>query len=207
MVKRCRLTQDALRALMLTQGTSDYGLGLDFAVLAAVTAGLISITASRYRRMGYWIMPVPLAASTFWTLNSATRSLVAHDEPHLKENTAMSRNCRKGLDDRCRDSDGEIRRKNGATRVGSLRQTYGESFAPGTRTDMKLETLLERSGANSLSAFLRKRELGLLRNAYPVVAMWARDGDVVLRRWVRGIGYAETTVPERWLNTNIRAGP
>jgi hypothetical protein len=48
MVKRCRLTQDALRALMLTQGTSDYGLGLDFAVLAAVTAGLISITASRY---------------------------------------------------------------------------------------------------------------------------------------------------------------
>ena len=30
---------DAMRALMLTHGTSDYGLGLDFAVLVAVTAG------------------------------------------------------------------------------------------------------------------------------------------------------------------------
>ncbi len=44
---------DALRALMLTHGTSDYGLGLDFAVLAAATAGLISIAARMYRRMGY----------------------------------------------------------------------------------------------------------------------------------------------------------
>jgi ABC-2 type transport system permease protein len=44
---------DALRALMLTHGTSDYGLGLDFAVLVAVTAGLISIAARMYRRMGY----------------------------------------------------------------------------------------------------------------------------------------------------------
>jgi hypothetical protein len=35
------------------------------------------------------------------------------------------------LDDRCRDNNGEIRRKNGATRVGTLRQTYGEGFAPG----------------------------------------------------------------------------
>ena len=44
---------DALRALMLTHGTSDYGLGLDFTVLALVTAGLISIAARMYGRMGY----------------------------------------------------------------------------------------------------------------------------------------------------------
>ena len=44
---------DALRALMLTHSTSDYGLGLDFAVLAAVTAGLMTIAARMYRRMGY----------------------------------------------------------------------------------------------------------------------------------------------------------
>jgi hypothetical protein len=32
-----------------------------------------------------------------------------------------------------------------------LRQTYGEHFAPGVRGDMKLENLLERKGAHSLS--------------------------------------------------------
>ena len=44
---------DALRSLMLTQGTSDYGLPLDFGVLAAVTVALIAIAARMYGRMGY----------------------------------------------------------------------------------------------------------------------------------------------------------
>jgi ABC-2 type transport system permease protein len=44
---------DALRALMLTTGTSDYGLLLDFGVLLAVTAGLTAIAARLYGRMGY----------------------------------------------------------------------------------------------------------------------------------------------------------
>ncbi len=61
-----------------------------------------------------------------------------------------------GLDDRHRDTNGEIRRKNGNTRVGSLRETYGENFARDFRGDMKLETLLERTGANSLSEYLKK---------------------------------------------------
>ena len=61
-----------------------------------------------------------------------------------------------GLDDRHRDANGEIRRKNGNTRVDSLRQTYGEDFAKDFRGDMKLETLLERTGANSLSEYLKK---------------------------------------------------
>jgi ABC-2 type transport system permease protein len=44
---------DALRALMLARGTSDYGLWLDFGVLLAVTAVLTVIAARMYRRMGY----------------------------------------------------------------------------------------------------------------------------------------------------------
>ena len=44
---------DALRALMLTNGTSDYGLLLDFGVLLAVTAALTAIAARMYGRMGY----------------------------------------------------------------------------------------------------------------------------------------------------------
>jgi hypothetical protein len=69
----------------------------------------------------------------------------------------MSKNCRSGLDSRCRDNDGEIRHKNGATRVGTLRQTYGDNFASGMRSDMKLDTLLERTGSQSLSHLLKKR--------------------------------------------------
>jgi ABC-2 type transport system permease protein len=44
---------DALRALMLTNGTSDYGLWLDFGVLLAASAVLTSIAARMYGRMEY----------------------------------------------------------------------------------------------------------------------------------------------------------
>jgi len=58
-----------------------------------------------------------------------------------------------GLDGRSRDDDGEIRRKNGNTRVDTLRDIYGDDFAAGARGDMKLSTLLKRSGADSLSQY------------------------------------------------------
>jgi len=44
---------DALRALMLTGGASDYGVPLDLAVLAGVAAVLIAIAARMYARMGF----------------------------------------------------------------------------------------------------------------------------------------------------------
>ena len=69
----------------------------------------------------------------------------------------MAKKCHPGLDDRCRDHNGEIRQKNGATRVGTLRETYGDDFARGVRSDMKLDTLLDRTGAASLSQFLKRR--------------------------------------------------
>ena len=67
----------------------------------------------------------------------------------------MSEYCKPGLDDRCRDADGEIRRKRGDTLVGTLREECGPNFAPGVRSDMRLDTLLEQSGTESLSDFLR----------------------------------------------------
>ncbi len=66
------------------------------------------------------------------------------------------KHCNSGLDDRCRDKDGEIRHKNGTTLVGTLRETYGEKFVEGVRSDMKLDTLLARTGARSLSQLLKK---------------------------------------------------
>ncbi len=61
----------------------------------------------------------------------------------------------RGLDGRYRDADGEIRRKNGNTRVDTLREIYGEDFGRKIRGDAKLRTLLERSDSESLSDYLR----------------------------------------------------
>jgi ABC-2 type transport system permease protein len=44
---------DALRALMLTSGVSEYGLLLNFGVLTGVTVLLTSVAARMYGRMGY----------------------------------------------------------------------------------------------------------------------------------------------------------
>jgi len=63
----------------------------------------------------------------------------------------------RGLDERYRDKDGEIRRKQGNTRVSTLRQVYGEDFAPDFRSDAKLETVLEETGCESLSEYLKTR--------------------------------------------------
>jgi len=70
----------------------------------------------------------------------------------------VKKHCDSGLDDRCRDNDGEIRRKRGDTLVGTLRETYGEDFAPGARSDMRLDTLLDRTGAESLNQLLRDQK-------------------------------------------------
>jgi hypothetical protein len=66
------------------------------------------------------------------------------------------KHCAPGLDDRCRDRDGETRRKRSDTLVGTLRETYGPTFAPDVRSDMKLGTLLDREKAKSLSDYLKR---------------------------------------------------
>jgi hypothetical protein len=60
-----------------------------------------------------------------------------------------------GLDDRHRDGNGQTREKNGNTRVDTLRLTYGDDFAAGVRGDVHLRMLLDRTGNNSLSEYLR----------------------------------------------------
>ena len=62
-----------------------------------------------------------------------------------------------GLDGRHRDANGEISRKHSNTTVGELRKTYGEGFAQGVRSDAQLGTLLDRSGARSLTDYLHKK--------------------------------------------------
>lgn len=68
---------------------------------------------------------------------------------------ANEKHCNDGLDDRCRDLNGEIRQKRGDTLVGTLRRTYGANFAPGVRSDARLDTLRKRVGGGSLSKIVR----------------------------------------------------
>jgi len=70
----------------------------------------------------------------------------------------MTDRCEEGLDGRCRDEDGSIRRKRGDTLVRTLRQEYGPDFAEGVRGDMRLDTLLDEANALSLSEYLRRRK-------------------------------------------------
>lgn len=66
--------------------------------------------------------------------------------------------CPAGLDDRCRDDKGEIRRKRSDTLVGTLRREYGGDFAKGFRGDASLATVLRETNSESLSDYLRRRQ-------------------------------------------------
>jgi len=65
------------------------------------------------------------------------------------------RDGRSGLDDSKRDTSGPVQETRGDTRIDTLRQTYGDRFAPGVRGDAHLRTLLDRTGNSSLSEYLR----------------------------------------------------
>jgi hypothetical protein len=68
----------------------------------------------------------------------------------------VSKHYPKGLDGRERDQDGQIREKRGDTKVGTLREEYGENFARGYRSDTKLQTVRDDTG-KSLSEILKKK--------------------------------------------------
>ncbi len=68
-----------------------------------------------------------------------------------------NQHCNDGLDDRCRDENGEIRRKRRDTLVATLRREYGEGFAEGFRRDAQLGTVLRETNSNSLSDYLKHR--------------------------------------------------
>ncbi len=64
----------------------------------------------------------------------------------------------KGLDDRSRDKDGQIRHKRRDTHVSTLREIYGPRFGNGIRGDAELGTLLDRAGVDTLDEYLRKSD-------------------------------------------------
>jgi len=68
---------------------------------------------------------------------------VKHDAPGMKG-------------PRARTKAGPLREKRGDTLVGTIEQKYHRDF--GVRSDMHLDTLLERKGVASLKELLRRRK-------------------------------------------------
>ena len=60
-----------------------------------------------------------------------------------------------GLDNRHRDKNGEISKKHGNTLISTLRQTYGQSFAPGQPGHKKLSEILHELDVGSLSHLIK----------------------------------------------------
>ena len=70
----------------------------------------------------------------------------------------MAKHSRKGLDEKGRsDRDGEIRHKRRDTHVGTLHETYGETFAKGYRSEATLGRVLKDEGVDTLDQLLKKR--------------------------------------------------
>ena len=69
----------------------------------------------------------------------------------------MTKHFRKGLDNRMRDRDGEIRKKRSDTLIGTLRKEYGDHLAKGYRANAKLGTVLKKEGLETLDQLLTKR--------------------------------------------------
>jgi hypothetical protein len=69
----------------------------------------------------------------------------------------VSKHYPKGLDNRQRDRDGEIRHKRGDTQVKTLRKEYGDEFLPQFRANTRLDTVLKKTGAESLHQLLKKK--------------------------------------------------
>lgn len=59
-------------------------------------------------------------------------------------------------DGRHRDANGQIHQKRGDTRVDTLRQIYGDDFLADFRGDAHLSTVLDQTGAESLSRLVKE---------------------------------------------------
>jgi hypothetical protein len=68
----------------------------------------------------------------------------------------MKKHYPKGLDNRMRDPDGEIRKKRSDTLVRTLREEYGPNFAKGHRANAKLGAVLKKEGLETLDQLLKK---------------------------------------------------
>ncbi|MBV8276850.1 MAG: HigA family addiction module antidote protein [Verrucomicrobia bacterium] len=134
----------------LTQSLLADKMGVERMRVSEIIRGQRSITADTALRLA----EVFGTTAQFWMGLQSDYDLAIAVFNRVESTTIAKQ--RKGLDDRGRDKSGQIEKKHGNTLVRTLRQTYGENFAPGVRGDMKLENLLKREKAASLTELLKR---------------------------------------------------
>lgn len=72
----------------------------------------------------------------------------------------------KGLDDRMRDENGQIREKRTDTKIDTLRKEYVDDFANGSRADANRGTVKKCEGVESIKKFLKKQKKQTSRSTY-----------------------------------------
>jgi len=114
----------------LTQSLLADKMGVERMRVSEIIRGQRSITADTALRLA----EVFGTTAQFWMGLQSDYDLAIAVFNRVESTTIAKQ--RKGLDDRGRDKSGQIEKKHGNTLVRTLRQTYGENFAPGVRGDM-----------------------------------------------------------------------
>jgi antitoxin HigA-1 len=150
-----------LKRELAARGLSANRLALDIGVpsgrITDILNGRRSITADTAVRLGRYFGN----SAQFWldlqgqhdialVERELGAEIVQRVRPKFEHNDSI------GLDNRVRDSSGEIRHKRSDTLVGTLRETYGPEFAKGYRSDTKLGTVLRNEKVKNLSALMRR---------------------------------------------------
>jgi len=154
---RARLDASSLTVMALAQS-----LGIH----PAIIAGRIRHETQNFRLLSHFVGTGTVRRQLFGEASRRRRTNASCNMPgalRVSESVTergvpvMARHFRKGLDNRMRDQDGEIRKKRSDTLVGTLRKEYGDNFAEGYRSDTKLGTVLKREGAETLDQLRKKR--------------------------------------------------
>lgn len=91
--------------------------------------------------------------------DSSSRRKEAPQQSGQRKSVMSAPSREAGVESRVRQVSGEIRRKRSEALVSTLREKYGDDFAPGYRGDTLLDTVLEHEGAGSLAEYLKKKRV------------------------------------------------
>ncbi len=156
-----RLLKRELNARALSANRLALDIGVPSGRITDILNARRSITADTAVRLGRYFGN----SAQFWLDLQGQYDIAVVERENGEEivrrvHVAGERNYGVGLDNRHRDSVGEIRHRRSDTLVGTLRETYGANFAKGYRSDVTLGTLLKKENAPNLSSLIKRARTG-----------------------------------------------
>ncbi len=148
-----------LKRELNARGLSANQLSLDIGVPSGRVTDILnerrSITADTALRLGEYFGN----SAQFWLdlQSQYDIAVVTRDRGNEIKRRVMSHYAQRSYEMEDSDVDGEIHHKRSSTLIGTLRQTYGSSFAKGYRSNETLGNVLKNEKAKNLSELLRRR--------------------------------------------------